>query len=87
MNLTVTRAVVAPAMTIPNFSQSTLMYDRPGDGQTKPNQSVTITTLPPPGTSVRVEKQVRIGTKVKWLNQFWVVHTIAKLVINPNGLL
>jgi len=49
VNLTVTRAVVAPAMTIPNFSQSTLMYDRPGDGQTKPNQSVTITTLPPPG--------------------------------------
>ena len=63
MNLTVTRAVVAPAMTIPNFSQSTLMYDRPGDGQTKPNQSVTITTLPPPGTSVRAEKQVRMGAK------------------------
>jgi len=45
VNLTVTRAVVAPAMTIPNFSQTTLMYDRPGEGQS----SVTITTLPPPG--------------------------------------
>ena len=37
-------AVVAPAMTLPNFSQTTLMYDRAEQQQS----SVTITTLPPP---------------------------------------
>ena len=48
MNLTVSRAVVAPAMAIPNFSQTTLMYDA-GRAAESGQSSVTITTLPAPG--------------------------------------
>ena len=48
VNLTVSRAVVAPAMAIPNFSQTTLMYDA-GRGAETGQSSVTITTLPAPG--------------------------------------
>ena len=55
MNLTVSRAVVAPAMAIPNFNQTTLMYDA-GRGAETGQSSVTITTLPAPGNLIKQEE-------------------------------
>ena len=57
MNLTVSRAVVAPAMAIPNFSQTTLMYDA-GRAAESGQSSVTITTLPAPGKLESRDKEV-----------------------------
>ena len=55
VNLTVSRAVVAPAMAIPNFNQTTLMYDA-GRGAETGQSSVTITILPAPGNLIKQEE-------------------------------
>ena len=41
MNLTVSRAVVAPAMAIPNFNQTTLMYDAGRGGARRLGRAVS----------------------------------------------